>query len=125
MGFRMYCDTWQKGFAEACNGDNVSPKYFGYTNYIPTSYKFLQNLAKSKSIIAEDPTDGLQAIEDYDFLAHCGCTGNYIISETDFRQFIELFLNDLMDEQYEIRDSYIEFVDELTRLPGNKVIWWG
>lgn len=123
MGFRMYCDTWNKGFADASNGDNKSPKFFGYIDYIPSSYKLLQDLVNAGKIVPTDPDD-LWVFKDYDLLCRAGWTSEFILEDDDFKAFMELLLSNMMDNGYQIRDTYIQFVDELTKLPGKKCIWW-
>ena len=58
---------------------------------------------------------------------HKGCTGDYVLSEDDFNAFEVLYLKDLKETNpgSECIRACKQYMDYMSRIPGNKVVYWG
>ena len=127
MGFRMYCNTYPKSIRDVSDVEE-SPKFFGYVKE-PPSYKFLHELYLDNkiSIIEEDEDfdDGGWVLESYDNMCSAPYTSKFILSSEDFKIFITKFMSDLLNNNYEIRDEFSKYIDELINTDSKKIIQWG
>ena len=130
MGFRMYCDTYPESTAK--NKDNESPKFFAYVDE-PESYKVLQKLyldGKIQTLHDEDRNkcfklDYYWEFESYDNFCCLPYTDSFVLSAKDFKSFMTQFISDLLDNNYNIRDSWLLYMKELMSNESKKVIEWG
>lgn len=110
MGIRMYCKEIddKRGFFH----DNESPKFYGYVSEerAGESWKFLKELYVLKKM-------------DYSNLFLVG-TEDFTLSPEEFKIFIAKFIQDLLVNGYDLRQSWLDTMEELKQSPKPKVIWW-
>lgn len=111
MGIRMYCNE----LSNKCEyfHDNESPKFYGYVSEEKAgeSWKYFKEI---------------KGLDDdaYGYLFIAG-TEDFILSPEEFKIFITKFIRDLKDNGYNLRQSWLDTMEELKQSPKPKVIGWG
>ena len=128
MGLNMICDTANGRFSAWLNKlCFLSPKFYGYTNDIPYSYSFLQELNKNGHLWSGEHDEGSEYWKYYleEYFRFEGVYGvpSIIMSEKDFKKFMELYLEDLKLHNKEDKE-FSRIMKLLMDEPGDKQIKW-
>lgn len=114
MGVRLSV-TWNNGSEYF----ECPHKYYGYENLSTSkSYKYLHDILK---VSENEEPDMLQGLYDY----WAGNAGPYILSENEFKKFIELYCKDLSEVFPGKEVSGVEMLKDIAKKPGSKRIDWG
>ena len=111
MGMRMYCK--ELGDKREYFHDNESPKFYGYVSeeQAGKSWKYLKGLGYVDASYYEH-----FYYEDSE---------EVVLSNQEFDTFITLFIQDLKNNDYKLRKSWLDTMEKLKQSPTKKVIWWG
>lgn len=127
MGFRM--SIWPEGSPEELVGNDH--KLYCYTDWKNVSlsfrYLFIKALSKKEEFkfCLRSPNTEKDA---YGLLCHLSTTGDLTLSEDEFKEFAELYLQNFIMTYPERIEDYIRICDYMYRMcktPGNKILNWG
>lgn len=109
MGMRMYArlETDEEHEIE-------SPKLYGYVYMgILQSWEYLKSLNKYEEFTYGD-----------DYWSWTTGTTDILLTESEFKEFVTLYVVDLIVHGYTEWDQYYNEMDKLVQTPGNKIIYW-
>lgn len=116
LGFRMSIVAAD----EIYPGDH---KFYGYVSFddVKGSFSFLYPFIKKQWNYDWDWGDDIDIA--YDIFCCISSTDPLILTESEFKEFIELYLHDLLS--YTIKYDYVEeHLKMLCDIPGNKSLYW-
>ena len=124
MGFRMYIHpTYPISFGP----EQTSPKFYGYVKgeSLP-SVLYLSELCPSKPCEDDEYDDGFS----YEAICCCGEYGPFELTEEQYDEFINLYIEDLkefhnFDADDGFGERFIEYALRLKEVPGDKILEWG
>ena len=104
----MYCK--EVGDKREYFHDNESPKFYGYVSEKEAgeSWKYLKEI---------------KGFDDYD-ISFITLTEDFTLSPEEFKIFITKFIKDLKDNDYDLRQSWLDTMGKLKQSSKQKIIWW-